>query len=209
MQPYAHALTSARLGRRNWLDDLPIHEFMDIAKHACPDLRHRIVLHNVDLGPELAAMAFPDHPDARSVALLHVRQDLRRSPTVADWFDCCDLDRLPRLRANAATGRRVVKDAANYLKLADEAPVQDIWSFLTLPSRIADNVGDRANSLLMNGVGPILARAIFGPPRKVPRRGGGETIFDASWVCEGMIVAATGHIPSLSRILDCFDERAL
>ena len=207
MQPYVHALISAKSGGRDWHEDLPIHEFMDMAKHACPDLRHRTVLHNADLGPELAALAFPDHPDARNVALLHVRQDLRGAPTLADWFRQCDLDRLPRLRAGAAAGRAVVRDAADFLKLADDEPVRRLWSFLTMPTRLAPEVGDRASAILMNGVGPILARAIFGPPRPLSKCGGGETMFDASWVCEGMIVAATGHIPTLGRVLDCFDGR--
>ena len=208
MQPYAHALTSARIGKRCWLDDLPIHEFMDISKHACPDLRHRAVLHNADLGPELAALAFPRHPAAREVALLHVRQDLRSIPSLAEWFGRCDVGRLPRLRANGAAGRSVVRDATTFLGLADDEPVQAVWSFLTMPSRLAPDIGPSANAMVMNGVGPILARTIFGPPKRLPRRGGGEVMFDAGWICEGMIVAAAGHIPTLSRILDCFDGKA-
>lgn len=207
MQPYAHALTSARIGKRSWMEDLPIHEFMDIAKHACPDLRHRMILHNIDLGPTLAAQAFPDHPAAKEVALLHVRQDLRALPTLSDWLSRSSKDRLPRIRGDQATGDAIVREASDYLKLADYAPAKAIWRFLTLPSRLAPEFGSSANAVLMNGVGPILARAIFGPAHWLPKRGGGETMFDPSWVCEGMIVAAVGHIPTLSRIMDCFDGR--
>ncbi len=58
MRPWQHAKSSARK-ERDWLIDLPIHEFMDSTKAACPDLRHRMILHNADLGPELTARAFP------------------------------------------------------------------------------------------------------------------------------------------------------
>ena len=80
MQPYVHARASARRSGRAWQEDLPIHEFLDLAKHACPDLRHRILLHNSDLGPELAALAFPERADARQIVLSHVKQDLGWTP---------------------------------------------------------------------------------------------------------------------------------
>jgi hypothetical protein len=57
MQPYIHAQASARQSGRVWQDDLEIHEFLDLAKHACPDLRHRLLLHNSDLGSGLIAAA--------------------------------------------------------------------------------------------------------------------------------------------------------
>ena len=60
MRPWQHAKSSARK-ERDWLADLPIHEFMDSTKAACPDLRHRMILHNADLGqnspPELSLLA--------------------------------------------------------------------------------------------------------------------------------------------------------
>ena len=205
MQPYVHALTSAKIGKRDWMDDLPIHEFMDIAKHACPDLRHRVVLHNVDLGPTLAAMAFPCHPAAREVAVLHVRQDLKALPTLADWLQHANPARLPRIGADADTGHTIVREASEYLRLADDAPVQAIWDFLSMPSRLVPAIGTPANAILMNSVGPILARAIFGPAHRVSKKGGGETMFDPSWVCEGIIVAAARHIPTLDQILTQFD----
>lgn len=207
MQPYAHARASARLGRRDWRDDLPIHEFLDVAKHACPDLRHRTVLHNADLGPELAARAFAHMPYAREVAQLHIRQDLRGLPTLADWMSRCEIARLPRYRDPAKVGPATVARAAEHLGLAEPEPIQAVWDMLTLPASLAPAYGDAANALLMNGIGPIIARSVFGPPRPFPRRGGGETIVDFSWVCEGMIVACARHVPALTRILDCFDGR--
>ena len=95
MRPWQHAKSSARK-ERDWLADLPIHEFMDSTKAACPDLRHRMILHNADLGPELAARAFPGRSDARAVALRHVAEDLGCTPTLAEWLAECDLTRLPR-----------------------------------------------------------------------------------------------------------------
>jgi hypothetical protein len=207
VQPYAHARASARLGRRDWREDLAVHEFLDVAKHACPDLRHRTVLHNADLGPELAARAFPHLPHAREVAHLHIRQDLRGLPTLADWMSRCEVAGLPRYRDAAKVGPATVARAAGHLGLAEAGPVQAVWDMLTLPASLAPAYGDAANALLMNGIGPIIARLVFGPPRAVPRMGGGETVVDFSWICEGMIVACARHVPTLTRILDCFDGR--
>lgn len=207
MQPHAHARASARLGRREWRDDLPVHEFIDVAKHACPDLRHRTVLHNADLGPELAARAFPHRSEAREVARLHIRQDLHGLPTLADWMSHCDIARLPRYRDPATVGPATVARAADHLGLAEPGPVQAVWDMLTLPASLAPAYGHAANALLMNGIGPVIARSVFGSPRPFPRRGGGETIVDFSWVCEGMIVASARHVPTLTRILDCFDGK--
>jgi len=78
---------------------------------------------------------------------------------------------------------------------------------LTLPSRAAPAFGDAANCLTMNGIGPVIARMVFGPPRPVPRRGGGDVVLDFGWACEGMIVASARHVPALTRILDCFDGK--
>lgn len=74
-----------------------------------------------------------------------------------------------------------------------------------LPIRFAPRYTQTAAMLLMNSVGPILARAIFGPPRYFPRRDGQETVVDFSWVAEGMIVAHVGTMHSLERVLQGFD----
>lgn len=207
MQPYAHALISARVNKRDWEEDLPIHEFMDIAKDACPDLRHRAVLHNADLGPTLAALAFPSRPDAGEIAKMHVRQDLKRCPTLSDWFNHCDIGKLPRVQSEGAAGRSMVQDATQYLGLADKQPVQAIWDFLTMPSSLVPEVGEAANAILMNSVGPIIARSIFGPPKELPKGDGDTVMFDARWLCEGMIVGAVGRIPTLHQVMDSFDGK--
>ena len=104
MRPWQHAKSSAGKDR-TWAADLPIHEFMDSTKVACPDLRHRMILHNADLGPELAARAFPDRPDARAIALQHVSEDLNCIPTLADWLADCDLTQLPAAVGPSLTAR--------------------------------------------------------------------------------------------------------
>lgn len=207
MQPYIHAKETARRLGADWRDHLAVHEFIDVAKHACPDLRHRAVLHNHDLGAELAARAFHQLAEARDIALMHIRQDLRCIPGVAEWMSHCDTDKLPRYKPSSVVGPAVIEQAANHLQLEDHSPLQNLWSMLTLPSRAAPAYGDTANCLTMNGIGPVIARMVFGPPRPVPRRGGGEVVLDFGWACEGMIVACARHVPALTRILDCFDGK--
>lgn len=207
MQPHIHAQASARQSGRAWQDDLPIHEFMDLAKHACPDLRHRLLLHNADLGPELAAMAFGDRPDARDVALSHVRQDLGWQPGLAAWLQRFDPARLPPAKRHRDAPADIVAAAAAYFSLADDTPVRKVWNLLMLPTTFAPEYPAVAEFLLLNSVGPILTRAIFGPPRAFPRIGGGETIVDFSWVAEGMILARIGVIHSMETVLRGFDGK--
>jgi hypothetical protein len=207
MQPFAHAQASSSRFGRDWAEDLPVHEFMDLAKHACPDLRHRLVLHNADLGPELTAMAFPDREDARAIAFLHVRQDLGWLPPLAAWLDRCDPERLPRSKRNPEPSETTVQAAVAHFGLADAEPVQQVWDLLTLPLRFAPRHQRLAGALLMSSVGPILARVLFGPPRRFARTDGGTAMVDFSWVAEGMIVAHVGAIHSLERVMACFDGR--
>jgi hypothetical protein len=44
MRPWQYAKSSARK-KRDSLVDLPIFELMDSERAACPDLRHRMILH--------------------------------------------------------------------------------------------------------------------------------------------------------------------
>ena len=205
MQPFAHALTSTRGTGRCWQDDLPIHEFMDLAKHACPDLRHRLVLHNADLGPELAARAFPHRSDARDIALAHVREDIGWLPSLADWLDRFDARMLPRVRPSADREETFITAAVDYYRLSDPTPVRSVWELLALPERLAPSHAPAASLLLFSSFGPILARAVLGPPTVFPRSSGGDAIVDYGWIAEGMIVARFGLIHSLERILQGFD----
>jgi len=205
MQPYVHAQASALRSGRNWEDDLPIHEFMDLAKVACPDLRHRLVLHNADLGPMLAAMAFSARKDASDIALAHVKQDLGWLPPLEVWLDLCDPARLPPLRRNSSGGEEIVNSASAYLGLEDEDTVKQVWDLLTLPEQFAPRHSALASALFMSSFGPVLARAVFGPPRAVDCGGGLTKILDFSWIAEGMIVAHIGTIYSLERVLGCFN----
>lgn len=200
-------MASARASRREWRDDLAIHEFMDLAKHACPDLRHRLILHNADLGPELVARAFPDREDAREIALMHVRQDLGWTPDLTAWLDLGDSNNAVRIRPVASIKDYVISEAASYLKLADDSPIRLVWDLLNLPLRFAPNHSALAASLLLNGLGPILARAVLGPPAQYIGANGQEAIVDYGWVCEGLIVALAGRIPTLTETLQNFDGR--
>lgn len=195
MRPWQHARSSA--GKSGtWLGDLPIHEFMDGTKVACPDLRHRIVLHNADLGPELAARAFPGRADARAVALRHVAEDLGFTPTLADWLVGCDPARLPRplhrrlpLALDGLPGR-----IARQQGMRDEDGPREVLDLLLLPVRLA---GPGALAVLTNGFGPAIARQVVGAPRRVAGRHGGQATFDPAHAAEAVIHWIYGCIPPL------------
>ena len=198
MRPWQHAKSSA--GKNGtWLDDLPIHEFMDSTKAACPDLRHRMILHNADLGPELAARAFPGRSDARAVALQHVTEDLGRAPTLADWLADCDLARLPRpLERRLPLDRdQLSAQLARSQRLGGSEAPRAVLDLLLLPVSLAGAV---ALPVLLNGFGLALARAVFGPPREMPGLQGARTMFDAAYAAEALAHWVFGTILPLQDV---------
>lgn len=78
-----------------------MHEFIDSTKTAHPDLRHRMILHNVDLGPTLAAMKFGNA--AIEVARQHAREDLGGDVPLSWWVSQCR--DLPKAREPVETTR--------------------------------------------------------------------------------------------------------
>lgn len=199
MRPWQHAKSSAGRGG-DWLADLPIHEFMDSTKAACPDLRHRMVLHNADLGPELAARAFPERRDARDVALRHVAEDLGCTPTLADWLAGCERMRLPRplyRRLPLAFDGLPARIARSQGLRNDDGP-RAVLDLLLLPVRLA---GPDALGVLFNGAGPALTRQVVGAPRAVPGRNDRQAVFDPAHAAEAIIYWLFGAIPPLPDVV--------
>jgi hypothetical protein len=199
MRPWQHAKSSVRKDRL-WIEDLPIHEFIDSTKVACPDLRHRMILHNADLGPELAARAFPHRRDARTVALRHVAEDLGCVPTLADWLEECDTMQLPRplQRRLPLTFEHLPEHIASIQGLRDADSPGAVLDLLLLPVRLA---GPGALSVLFNGIGPALARSIIGPPFPAPGRYVERVVFDPAYAAETIIRWIFGTIPSLIEVV--------
>lgn len=200
MQPWRHAKSSARRFGGAWQDYLDIHEFVDFAKTACVDLRHRIVLHNTDLGVALAERAFPGRAHCAEIVLRHIEEDVGRAPALDEWMRTADRPPLsPRPPALAVLARA----AAETIGLDDTAPVDEVLNVLCLPARLC-STSPSARFLLMNSFGPPLVRRLLGPARAVERSDGSEVVFDPSWVAEGMIFAHFGRIPSLGEMLAPF-----
>jgi len=152
-----------------------------------------MILHNADLGPELAARTFPDRHDARAIALQHVIEDLGCTPRLADWLASCDPARLPqplarRLPLSLAQLRGRVASAQG---LRDEEGPSAVLDLLLLPVRLA---GPGALSVLFNGVGPALVLSVIGPPRVSPGRHGAHTVFDPAYAAETIIQWVFGTI---------------
>ena len=205
MQPWWHAELTARPRGADWLDDLAIHEFIDSAKTACPDLRHRVVLHNSDLGVALTEMAFPERADCANIVRDHVRQDLGSVPALTDWMATA---RRPfRVQWRGPKDHAVIRDACDKLYLEDESPVREVLGILTTATPFVQEHEDFGRAILMNNFGPSLVRRLLGPPRAIHQQGRKDVIFDASWVAEGLIVANFGHIPLLSEILAPFSGK--
>lgn len=205
MQPWRHAMMSARKRSADWGDDLAIHEFIDSAKTACPDLRHRVVLHNSDLGVALAKRAFPERSDCAQIVSEHIRQDIGDVPRLADWMAAAS--RPFQLNWRAPDDEAIIQQACEKCTLKDDAPVREVMSILTMGVEYAagDEVFGRA--ILMNNFGPALVRRLLGAARPVAIAEGQTSVFDPSWIAEGIIAANFGEIPMLGRVLAPFSGK--
>lgn len=202
MQPWRHALATSKTRQSDWKEDLEIHEFIDSAKSACPDLRHRIILHNSDLGLALAKQMFGDRTDLEFVFSEHVRQDIGCYPTLSDWV--ATANRTIRDEWHRPNDEEVVLDAKKKSGLTDDGPIREILFTLTLGERLLRGSEGLGRGLLMNSFGPSMIRRIFGPAYEITAIEGRRIIFDPSWVAEGIIVANFGKIPNLSHVLAPF-----
>lgn len=95
MNPYHHALSSARQYGGRWEDYLALHQWFDESKAFHPDFRHRALRHHAEgiflaeriFGPTLINSAGRRVP-TRFLGEQHVKEDLGRIPTVQDWLEC-------------------------------------------------------------------------------------------------------------------------
>ena len=93
MNPYHHALSSARKHGGSVEDYLPIHQWLDESKAFHPDFRHRALRHHAE-GIFLAERIFGvtiTNSDGREIPTRfigeqHVKEDLGWIPTVQDWL---------------------------------------------------------------------------------------------------------------------------
>ena len=203
MRPWQHAISSSR-DERSWIDDLAIHEFLDMTKACCADRRHRMILHNSDLGVQLAGLAFPERDDAGDIAMRHVTEDLGHPYTLADWLDCCALEKLPKpMMRRLERGRDGTIDLiTNRLFPEARGAVEEIYDILSLPAKLAPDHAPSSFCVLMNAAGPPIVRRLLGPPREVehPR---GKSVLDPAWIAEALIFAMFGRITDLGEVVRC------
>ena len=99
MNPYHHALSSAARYGGTADDYLELHSWFDFSKAFFPDVRHRALRHHAEgiflaeriFGPVITNSQGREIP-TRFLGEQHVREDLKRIPTVQDWFRCLTLE---------------------------------------------------------------------------------------------------------------------
>jgi hypothetical protein len=186
-----------------WFDDLAIHELVDSSKAVFPDLRHRMILHSVDLGGELAARAFPSRYDVREIVRQHVIEDIGDARTLGCWLTHCSIERLPRPhpRSWPIDAETLIETERRRQRLADPEGPRAVLDILQLPSQLAPEYGDAAWCVLCNAFGPFLTRQVLGPPREVRGMNGTPAIFDPAWCAEAMIFSIFRTIPELRSVV--------
>ena len=193
---------------------LAFHEFLDLSKAGCADRRHRIMLHHCDLGAAIAERAFPDLEDCSQLVRQHVEEDLGFEARLDDWLAGVDMSRLPRSVAQrvdhgpSGVAQMVIHrlvgarplDAEG--KRFQEGAAREVAHFLWLPLEIAREAPTQVLSLLMNSVGPLLVRSVFGPP-EIRLYGNRQVVVDWSWLAEAVIMASFGRIPDFAEVVQC------
>jgi Domain of unknown function (DUF6915) len=189
---------------RDWAESLAVHEFLDLSKAACADRRHRFMLHHVDLGGDLAALAFPAGTDVAGLVRSHVEEDLGRAATLADWLDGMNRGGLPRpVRRRIGGGPGgVSRLVAARLHPAQAADVERVADLLFRPCAFYPEDPAAALSVLMNCMGPPLVRRLFGEPR-IATLDGRRVVTDWGWIAEALIMACFGRIPDLAEVARC------
>ena len=198
MRPWQHALSSIRGTERHWTRDLDIHEFMDSTKGASADRRHRFALHSADLGSEIVERAFSDRPEARTVALKHVEEDLGYHCPLADWLALVNLSDWPRplSRRLDASRTEIIEMVLARNGRNIELEIGSVYDFLMLPLQYSGNHQLAGYGVLMNSFGLTLTRRVFGPPIELADS---RAIVDFGAIAESIIFAMFGRIP-------CFGE---
>jgi hypothetical protein len=99
LHPFHHAVSSANKHGGVPEDYLPIHNWFDESKHHYADLRHRAARHHSEgiqlmesiFGPTIKNSAGKEIP-TRFIGEQHVKEDLGRIPTLADWLRCVKVE---------------------------------------------------------------------------------------------------------------------
>lgn len=93
--PYHHAASSVKKWGGEITDYLPIHDWFDESKAFLPDFRHRALRHHAEgiflcekiFGTTITVSGGRVIP-VRWIGEQHVKKDLGRIPTAADWLRC-------------------------------------------------------------------------------------------------------------------------
>lgn len=94
MNPLHHAHSSAARYGGQPADYLPVHQWFDESKALVADVRHRALRHHTEgiflaerlFGPAIRNSSGREIP-TRWLGEQHVKEDLRRIPTVQDWLE--------------------------------------------------------------------------------------------------------------------------
>lgn len=117
--PYHHAVSSQRKWGGEVTDYLPIHAWFDESKEHHGDFRHRALRHHTQgifeaervFGPTITVVGGRVVP-VRWIGEQHVREDLGRLPSLADWLRC--LRPAPWMNARGRLERELGCDPAKH-----------------------------------------------------------------------------------------------
>ncbi len=198
MRPYQHAVSSAATFGGRWEDYLAVHEFIDSTKAPCPDIRHRLILHSVNLGASLARLVFPEFESVEQVVVQHVVEDLGEPRTMAAWLRHCRTERFPKFFPGAMPidPEQIIADEAARVTACYHLQVRKVWEVLALPIAHAPSFGVDALCLLCNSFGPSVVRRVLGPPTQTDGQ-----FFEPALCAERMIYRLYRALPPMTVVV--------
>jgi len=180
MHPYQHAKLSEKRWGGSWRDYMPIHELVDLSASAYPDMRHRMVLHHVDLGATvvrdiLTARGYiaPPNPvdpqqrplNIREIVRMHVIEDLGAAVSVSQWVNGWVIHQT-RNPLRDLRSRYCIADSGNWWDMI-LTTCRKRWGgeatfYIDLMRFFGARDGDVHATVMMNSFGAHLAELRFG-----------------------------------------------
>ena len=189
MRPYHHSKASVSRYGGQWQDYLEIHSLIDSSKTGCSNLKHRMILHNVDLTAELFKNKFGSN--FSNILADHINEDIGKPVSLQDWLRFCDKRHMPKLQ-NLISKDDFIEKEIQRSKVNAPDHISQVYDLITLPMKYAGVYGDISLSILGNSFGIELVDKIMGGPTEFETK-----IFDPGWCAESLVYTFFKGIPDI------------
>lgn len=193
MRPYHHAKGSASRYGGAWKDYISVHELIDSSKLAFANLRHRMILHSVDFGYEVASRIPTIRQENLSKLVRdHVVEDIGFEICLEQWLSACQPEHMPKIRQRISKKDFLISETKR-TGIKREDLFEQVYDLVFLPVQLTSDNQDIALSIMANSFGVALVGNMMGGLMEVDR----GKIFDPAWSAENLIYQIYHTIPDV------------